>query len=359
MVRRIVVEALQVSDTPTGLGRQVLAIGAALAKLPESFELELRCSRAAAPLLVPAFPARTRLSTPIAASRPRVWRAIRQLLVQPLLEGRDSLLVCLDQGRVLGRAPVLLVVNDVRRLTAAETSATAERLWYRAVVPRAVSHASRLLTVSEFSRAEIERVLGAAALVVAQHPGPVVESPAESPGDGPILVVGALRRYKGHETVVDALALLPPAERPRVVVCGPDEDGCTDNLLRSAAKVGVEEWLELRGWVDGPELERLLGSAAGTVNPSLYEGYGFGVAESLAHGLPTVASTIPTHVEVGGDAILAFPPGDASALAEGLRTLRDRDTRLALGARALERSRELAASRPTWADVILAAAEGV
>ena len=170
-------------------------------------------------------------------------------------------------------------------------------------------------------------------------------------------MVGALRRYKGHETVVDALALLAPEERPRVVVCGPDEDGCTADLLRGAAAAGVGDWFELRGWVDEPELERLLGSAAATVSPSLYEGYGFGVAESLAHGLPTAASAIPTHLEIGGDAILTFPPGDAASVANVLRSLRDRDLRVALGAQALRRSRELVSSRPTWAGVILAAAE--
>jgi glycosyltransferase involved in cell wall biosynthesis len=275
-----------------------------------------------------------------------------------LLDGRDTLLLCLgDQGPVLGRARVLLVVNDVRRLTAPETSGRAERLWYRLLVPRAARHADTLVTISEFSRAAIERVLGASALVVAQHPTPVASEPAETPDGGAVLVVGALRRYKGLRTVVEALALLAPEERPRVVVCGPDEDGCADDLRRRAAAAGVGSSLELRGWVGDRELEALLVSAAATVSPSLHEGYGLGVAESLARGLPTVASAIPPHLEIGADAILSFPPGDAKALAAALRRLRDRETRLALGTRALERSRELAQAHPTWTELVLAAAE--
>jgi glycosyltransferase involved in cell wall biosynthesis len=357
LTRRIVVDALQVGNTPTGLGRQVLSIGSAFAELPERFELELRCSRAAAPFLAPAFPPRTYVRAPIAASRPRAWRAFRQLIVQPLLDGRDTLLVCPgDQGPVFGRARVLLVVNDARRLTAAKTSARIERLWYRLLVPRAVRHADTLVTVSEFSRAELDRVLGLSALVVAQHPKPAVTEPAATPDEAPVLAVGALRRYKGLDTLIEALASFAPTERPRVVVCGPDEDGCAADLLRSAAAAGVEAWFELRGWVAEAELERLLGAAAATVNPSLYEGYGFPVAESLARGLPTVASAIPAHLETGGDAILAFPPGDARSLAEALERLRDRATRLTLAARALQRSQELAQARPTWAEVILAAA---
>jgi glycosyltransferase involved in cell wall biosynthesis len=357
MVRRIVVDALQVAGTPTGVGRQALAIGAALAELPDRFELELRCARATAPLLSAAFPPRTRVRTPIAASKPRARRVLRQLVVQPLLDGRDSLLVCLgDQGPVLGRARVLLVVNDVRRLAAPETSAGAERLWYRLVVPRAVGHAGTVVTISESSKAEIERLLGASALVVAQHPRPAVAEPAETPDGGPLVVVGALRRYKGLQTVVDALALLTPTERRHVVVCGPDEDRCSEDLTRRAVAAGVDEWFELRGWVGERELTQLLASAAATVNPSLHEGYGFGVAESLARGLPTVASAIPSHLEIGGDAILSFSAGDPRSLADALRRLGDRAARLDLGARALQRSCELALAGPRWSDVILAAA---
>jgi glycosyltransferase involved in cell wall biosynthesis len=86
----------------------------------------------------------------------------------------------------------------------------------------------------------------------------------------------------------------------------------------------------------------------------MYEGYGLPVAESVARGLPTIASDIPPHREIGADAVLYFPPGDARALADRIAEARGRYDELA-GA-ALARSAALARTRPTWRDLILEAA---
>ena len=355
MIRRVVVDALQVGNEPTGVGRQAQAIGAALHDLPGSLALELRCAAATAHLLVPAFPSRTLVRTPIPASRPRARRALQQLVRAPLRDDDRTLLVALgDQGPVAGRARVLLVVNDVRRLTRPSTAPRLEALWYRALVPLAARHASTIVTISEFSRNEIARTLARGAIVVAHHPPPRAAVPAATPDGGPLVVVGALRPYKGTETVVDALAILGPAERPEVVFCGPDEGG-GDALRRRIAERNVGDKVRLTGWLPDDDVDALLALSAATVNPSLYEGYGLGVAESLARGLPTIGSSIPPHVEVDGSAALLVPPDSPPALAEAIRSLTSRDRRLELARVALERSYELARRGPTWSDVLVAA----
>jgi glycosyltransferase involved in cell wall biosynthesis len=211
------------------------------------------------------------------------------------------------------------------------------------------------VTISEFSRHEIRRVAGRSAEVVAHHPAPRTEEPAPTPDGGHLLVVGALRSYKGCTTVVDALATLSPAARRRLVFAGPDE-GFGRELRRTIEDARLADLVEIRGWVPDAELERLYGGALATVSPSTYEGYGLAVGQSLARGLPTVASAIPPHLEIGGEAVLSFPPGDGSALAGVLRRLDDRQLRLELGQAALARSRELAGARPNWREVIVAAA---
>jgi glycosyltransferase involved in cell wall biosynthesis len=314
------------------VGRQVLSIGRELARLPEDVALGLRCPAETLPLLAPAFPPRTVFSTPIRSPRPRLRRIARQQVTAPARDDDSTLLVCLgDQAPVWGRARVLLVVNDVRRLTHPETASRAEGAYYRWVVPRAARHAAAVVTISEFSRGEIRRVLGVDASVVADHPPPRVERPAGQPG-GHVLVVGALRPYKGIDTVAEAVARM--REPPRVVVVGEGE-------MRAAG-------IELTGWVDEKRLDDLYRTAAATVSASRYEGYGLPVAESLSYGLPTIASDIPAHREVAGDAAVYFPPGDPAALAEALGRPRD-----GLGERALERSRELSQLGPRWADVIM------
>jgi glycosyltransferase involved in cell wall biosynthesis len=351
--RRIVVDALQVAREYSGVGRQVLAIGAALHDLPAGVELELRCAADAAPALAAAFPEGTRVVTPIARSHPRLRRIAAQQLRFPLRDGADTLLVCLgDQAPLFGRARILLAVNDVRRLLSPEGTGPLERLWYRTLVPRAVRRAASVVTISAFSRAQVLAATGRAATVVAQHPEP---RPLRGPAEGPLLVVGSLRPHKSPGTVVEALALLTEEERRTAVFAGPEE-GRAAGLRAHAVRRGVADWVDVRGWVGEDELDRLYAGAWAVVCPSRYEGYGLPVAESLARGIPTVASAIPAHLElVGETGARTFPAGDAAALAEVLRALAPEEERTALAAAGHARMATLRDGAPGWRDAVLSA----
>ena len=350
----IVIDALQVSPRFSGVGRQVLSIGRELHRLPEELRLEVRCAADAQPLFEAAFPRRTGFYTPIPSSRPRWLRIAYQQAFDPARDRRAKLLVALgDQGPVWGPPATLLVLNDLRRLTHPETSGGLEGSYYRFMTPRAARHASFVVTISDFSQGEIRRVLGIHARVVADHPPPRVEQPSRVES-GPLVLVSALRRYKGIETAIDALALLPPDARRELVLAGTDE-GREEELRRHARARGVEELVTLSGWLDDDRLDELYRRALATVNPSTYEGYGLPVAESMSYGLPTVASRIAPHQEVAGEAAAYFEPGDAQGLADALLTLSVPTARAALAERALARSRELAGLGPKWADVILEA----
>ena len=76
------------------------------------------------------------------------------------------------------------------------------------------------------------------------------------------------------------------------------------------------------------ELPAIFGGARAFVFPSRYEGFGLPTLEAMACGTPVVLADSSSHPEVGGDAALYFPPGDASALgAQLLRLLGDEDLR--------------------------------
>jgi glycosyltransferase involved in cell wall biosynthesis len=77
------------------------------------------------------------------------------------------------------------------------------------------------------------------------------------------------------------------------------------------------------------------------VFPSLCESFGHPLVEAMASGLPIVASDIPVHREICGDAAAYFPMLDAAALADALRELmRDAAARDILAARGVERVKE-------------------
>ena len=349
--RSLVVSALQVAPEFSGIGRRALSLGEALHALPEGVGLEVRCCTDALEVLRPSYPAHTKFRTPVPHSRPRPARIAYEQLVAPARDPRSALVVCLgDQAPLWGAARVFLVVNDVRRMERPDQSLDAR--YYRFMVPRAVRRASTVVTVSEFSKREIQKILGVDARVLADHPHPQVDSPVGGGATGHFLVVGALRRYKRVETAIDALALLPVGMRRELVFAGSDE-GRREELLAYAAERGVESLVRILGWVSEERLAQIYRGAVATISTSTYEGYGLPVAESLSFGLPTMASDLPPHRETADDAALYFPADNHDVLAECMRRVtEDAGLRGSLAEQALARSRALLAERPGWADLL-------
>ncbi|MGA0602289.1 glycosyltransferase family 4 protein [Caulobacter sp. KR2-114] len=86
-------------------------------------------------------------------------------------------------------------------------------------------------------------------------------------------------------------------------------------------------------------LVSLVRGARATLFPSLYEGFGLPVLESMQLGTPVLASTGGALPEIAGDAALLVDPYDVDAITQGLRTLdADADLRTELARRGRERA---------------------
>jgi glycosyltransferase involved in cell wall biosynthesis len=358
---RIVIDALQVAPEFSGIGRRVAEIGRSLREEGCPLPLTVRCAADVVAPLRDEFPAGTAFHTPLRGSRPRSLRILYQQLVAPLRDSASTLLVCPgDQAPIWGRAQLVFVVHDVRRLAHPETArGRIEAAYYRAMMTFASRRARRVVTISEFSLGEIERMLSPTCPVTIVSTRLAPQEPRAPAANGALtlLTVGALRSYKGIETVIEALSKLSAAgESPHVVCVGAEEgnDGYREHLAAYAQRLKVDQCFELAGWLPDEQLRELYDRCAGTINPSTYEGYGLPVAESLADGLPTIASDIPPHREIAGDAALYFEPGDSSALADLLDEFRrDGELRGDLARRATERSRRLAQHSVSWAQALL------
>jgi glycosyltransferase involved in cell wall biosynthesis len=152
------------------------------------------------------------------------------------------------------------------------------------------------------------------------------------------------------DTVVAAVEQLEEAARPEIVVAGSISD---EEVVSRSRQTELGRWLRFEGWVDDERLETLYSTAVGTICPSQYEGYGLAVAESIARGLPTIASDIPSHREIAGGAAMYFPPGDERALATCLRRVTDPCIRRDLAVLARRRAREIGQGGPAWCELIV------
>lgn len=170
-------------------------------------------------------------------------------------------------------------------------------------------------------------------------PGPahsVVERLAER---GPVVgtVVG-LRPGKGAETFVEAAALVL-GTRPDAsfVIAG---DGPTRGAIeRSITEHGLEGRVVLLGHVEGSE--PLLRATTVAVNPSWAESFPYSVLESMAAGLPVVATAVGGTAEAIEDrrSGVLVAPRDPRALADAIAALLDDPARARmLGAAAAARA---------------------
>jgi glycosyltransferase involved in cell wall biosynthesis len=142
-------------------------------------------------------------------------------------------------------------------------------------------------------------------------------------------VVGVLETRKGHATLVDAAARLPPDVSLALVFCGA---GSQEEALRArAAARGVRVWFA--GF--RTDVAACLTALDLAVLPSLHEGLGVAALEAMAAGRAVVASRVGglAEVVVDGESGRLVAPGDADALATTLAELaRDAGVRRAMGA---------------------------
>lgn len=141
-----------------------------------------------------------------------------------------------------------------------------------------------------------------------------------------VLYVSTLERRKNHEVLYRALLRLLArghATPPTLVFAGMPGwgvEGLLDDLRRDRRVRGRIVHLP---HVTDAELSALYARARFTVFPSLYEGWGLPVAESLAHGRLCLAADTSSLREVGGDLVEYLDPWDVEAWADRLAHFMD------------------------------------
>jgi glycosyltransferase involved in cell wall biosynthesis/GT2 family glycosyltransferase len=139
---------------------------------------------------------------------------------------------------------------------------------------------------------------------------------------GFVLSVGTIDRRKNQAALCRLWprlhATLPPDQVPQLVLVGRDDVGLEMLSDQVAALIEAGNILVLQG-VSDAELAGLYDTCLFTVFPSLSEGYGLPVAESLAHGKLCIASDLAVIRDHAGDLPWYVPPGDQAALLEALR----------------------------------------
>lgn len=82
----------------------------------------------------------------------------------------------------------------------------------------------------------------------------------------------------------------------------------TDDFFRKIERDGLQDAVQVLGWIPDADLPAILAAADLAVQPSLYEGFGLPILEHMACGQVVAASRASAHPEVGGEAAAYFDP---------------------------------------------------
>jgi glycosyltransferase involved in cell wall biosynthesis len=164
------------------------------------------------------------------------------------------------------------------------------RGFYRLLVREDASSmraATRVLTSSYFMRESLYRLYGIAPFVCYHGVDLELFRPLGLERQPFALSVGAISPWKGYDFLIESLAHVPTASRPRLILVGNAAHQAEQRYLASlAARLGVE--VEFRTRIDDGELVRLYNQAACTLFAPVMEPFGLVPLESMACGTPVV-----------------------------------------------------------------------
>ena len=273
----------------------------------------------------------------VALQEPRLdpWRFDRRVLWDQVLlplraraSGADLLHCAAGTVPLFASQPFVATVHDVAWLRVQSHTRAYARWYFGAFSLSRYRRAAALAVDSAFSRDELLDVMPGLdpQRVSVVYPGVSRDfcDLARERGDGrTILVPGTVERRKNLEGVIRAL---PALQGARIVSVGPHTP-YKDDCERLATELGVGSRVEFRGYVPREDVLALYRTCAVVAVPSLYEGFGYAVAQALCAGVPCVASHRASLPEVAAGIARIVEPDDVTAweaaLAEAIGGGRD------------------------------------
>jgi glycosyltransferase involved in cell wall biosynthesis len=250
---------------------------------------------------------------------------------------------------LLYRGKMAITVHDLSHLQVDEIVSHRRKRIYAKVMYRELrKRAALILTVSQFSKAELLRLTGGSNLdnifpiylgVCSEWYGAsIIPAVREKPY---FVCVGNIKPYKNVGRLVDAFLSVKERIPHSLILVGQSEGLITGESSEFFAKLrDAGERIQLTGFVSQQALLSLVGHADALIMPSLYEGFGLPPLEAMAAGVPAAVARTASLPEICGDAALYFDPLRVDEIAEKMVEIAtDNSLRKQLIEKGLQRSR--------------------
>jgi glycosyltransferase involved in cell wall biosynthesis len=203
-----------------------------------------------------------------------------------------------------------MTVHDLRHRESASYVRPLRFIRLSLLMSASLRRADSVIAVSEWGASELQRLYGTDCGKISVIPNAVDPSMVDctrnavNPAGSPfILSVGHLEPRKNQSLLIRAFAGVAVTWPGTLVIAGRDL-GEGKKLRRLITELNLDGRVQLAGAVDRRSLLALYRWCELVVCPSVFEGFGITLLEGMVMGKPVVATDIPPHREVGGDAAL-------------------------------------------------------
>lgn len=322
-----------------GIGRYVRDLVSALTHSGTQNQYKLlvaglQADRPLVPEYNPNFQWRPTRLTPVFLAR--MWHRLRVPLPVNWFTGQIDLFHATDfvLPPLTSSTRSILTVHDLSFVRVPETATPSLKRYLDDVVPRSVRRADHILADSQATKDDLIELYGTPSNKITVLLSGVDErfKPSTRPRDhlrdrynlpdgDYIFSIGTVQPRKNYERLVTALARLRERGYEIQLVIAGAKGWLDTPIYDTVHRLGVSDAVHFLGFVADEDLPDLYTHATAFAFPSLYEGFGFPVLESMACGTPVLTSNVSSLPEVAGKSALTVDPYDIEAITDGLERL--------------------------------------
>lgn len=223
---------------------------------------------------------------------------------------------------------------------------------------KSIKKAAHIITVSNFSKKEIEKTYNINPDKISVAFNGVGEIPKISKIDSEkilskfkitkpyFLYLGTLKPNKNIPFLIKSFSMFlknyKQNEKISLVIAG-KKGWLFNEIFETVRKEKLENTVIFTDYINEKEKWTLYKNAIALIIPSLYEGFGIPVIEAMKSGTPVIASNIDSLKEVIGNAGLLINPQDNQDLIQKMIQILDSDTRQKFSKLGLEQAKKF-----TW-----------
>lgn len=256
--------------------------------------------------------------------------------------------------------PQVLAIHDLSFLHFPEGISSLYRAYYKHYTPRFIRKAKHIVTVSEFSKADIVKHYpeAAAKISVIYNDADKGFVPADwkerehikekfTGGMEYFLYTGAIHPRKNLVNLLKGFSWFKKRHQSNMkLVLAGRMAWKNDAFIKLLSTYKYREDVLLKGYVAQEDLFQLTAGAYAALYPSWWEGFGLPVLEAMRSGIPVVTSAHSSMEEVGANAAIYVEPGDPEAWGRAMGLIfKDEAYRNVYIERGLERSAQFSWKR--------------